>query len=58
MRKIVNFEMCTTCKHYELPEFEEPCHDCLNEQDREDNSAPVFYEPVKGSENSQIKPSV
>lgn len=47
MRKIVNFEMCKTCKHYKHEEWEDPCHECLNQVDREDNSAPVFYEEDK-----------
>lgn len=44
MRKIVNFELCKTCKHYDISEAEEPCASCLNQGDNEDNSAPVFYE--------------
>lgn len=58
MRKIVNFELCNTCKHYTEEDWKEPCNDCLNQPDREDNSAPVFYDPVKDFKKSQTKPSV
>ena len=37
-------EYCKTCTHKELPEDQEPCHDCLNEPVNVYSHKPVNYE--------------
>lgn len=35
---------CDSCKHRELPGFEDPCNDCLNTPDVEDSHRPFYHE--------------
>jgi len=35
---------CDKCKHVEVKEFEEPCHDCLNEPMNVNSHKPVKFE--------------
>lgn len=43
--KIVRFdEYCSTCKHYNVDETEEPCNTCLETKAREGTRAPEKYE--------------
>ena len=44
MNKIVDFTWCNSCKHKSKEEYENPCHDCLNEPGREDSRRPEKYE--------------
>jgi len=46
-QKIVDFEMCKTCKHKEKGEKELPCSECLAIPGREDSKWPVYYEEKK-----------
>lgn len=49
--KIVNFEWCTKCEHFEVAESDEPCHDCLNNFTNTNSHRPVHFkeaEKLKG----------
>ena len=37
-------DYCMTCKHWDLPEDEDPCHECLNEPVNLYSHKPVYYE--------------
>lgn len=42
---IVNFDMyCTSCKHVNVPENEEPCDTCLSIPARQDSRKPEKWE--------------
>lgn len=42
--KIVNFhEWCNKCKYRDLPEAEDPCHECLNNSVNEDSHQPTEF---------------
>lgn len=43
-QKIVDFEWCMECKHYEKPEAEDPCHMCLNIKINTNSHKPVYFE--------------
>ena len=38
-------DYCNTCKHLKLEEYEDPCHDCLNEPVNVYSHKPVYYKP-------------
>lgn len=42
--KIVDFQMCKTCKHRNSPETEEPCDECLSNAVVQDSRVPLHYE--------------
>ena len=43
--KFVDFYIyCQKCKHKNVIESEDPCHECLNEPVREDSRKPIKYE--------------
>lgn len=42
--KIVDFEFCNTCKHKDVPQADDPCHDCLGEPVNLYSHRPVNYE--------------
>jgi len=43
--KEVNFRLyCPKCKHYELPETEDPCNECLAQGWNYDSRKPINYE--------------
>lgn len=43
--KLVEFEKyCPTCKHKDIKEEEQPCHDCLTEPANQYSHKPVNYE--------------
>ena len=44
VNKIVNFEYCKTCKHYEEDDYKDPCHDCLNNPTNINSRKPLRYE--------------
>lgn len=48
--KLVNFEMCKTCEHFEKEPYNGPCHECLQTPARQDSHRPVYW---KAKENSQ-----
>lgn len=46
--KIVEFDKwCSTCKHYETSETDDPCNECLNEGFNMDSHKPVNWEEDK-----------
>lgn len=45
--KIVNFEWCTKCEHFEVKESEEPCHECLNNFTNANSRRPVNFKEAK-----------
>lgn len=45
MIHIVDFEQyCPKCKHKDLPEEKDPCHECLNEPVNDDSRRPLKWE--------------
>ena len=46
---------CDSCEHKNLPGFEDPCNDCLNEPSNEDSHKPVFHKKV-GSFINYLEP--
>ncbi len=45
--KIVDFgEWCCKCKHFDLPECMDPCHDCLNNPTNTNSRKPVRWEDI------------
>ena len=44
MDKIVDFTYCNTCKHKDLDEANDICHECLNNPTKEDGHIPIKYE--------------
>lgn len=40
-------QWCKSCKHYNEPETEEPCNECLGEPGNEDSHKPVKWENTK-----------
>ena len=54
--KIVDFETyCPKCKHQDLAESEDPCHDCLNNPTNIYSHKPVHFEekPKKKKNNKK-----
>lgn len=42
--KEVRYDLyCKKCKHYELPQDKEPCHDCLNQPWNVDSKKPIYF---------------
>lgn len=41
--KIVDFTKCVNCEHYELPEYEDVCNECLNQPGNVDSRWPVNF---------------
>ena len=49
-QKIVAFDIyCPLCKYKDYEEFEQPCHDCLNEPARTDGS----HKPINFKEDKR-----
>lgn len=42
--KIVNFEHCKNCVHWEKDENDDPCYDCLNEPTKYASEKPLYFE--------------
>lgn len=41
----VNFsENCKNCEHYDVPECEDPCHECMDTPVREYTTKPLYFE--------------
>lgn len=49
--KIVDFSKCMQCKHWTLPESEDPCWDCLQHGYRMFSKTPLYF--VKREESDQ-----
>lgn len=51
--KIVDFEECKRCIHWEKEEQEDPCYECLNEPARYASKKPRYFEekPTKKKGN-------
>lgn len=44
MDKEARFDIyCDSCKNHDVPGFEDPCNDCLNETTVEDTHIPAFH---------------
>lgn len=46
---------CDSCKHKDLPGFEDPCDDCLNQPSVEDSHKPMYHEK-NGSYVNYLEP--
>lgn len=44
-KEVYFYLYCDKCKHRNVTESDEPCHDCLNEPSNIDSHRPVKYEP-------------
>lgn len=42
--KIVDFSWCKKCKHEDLDDYTNPCHDCLNSPTNVHSSKPINFE--------------
>ena len=42
--KIVKFENCKKCKHFEKDEYEDPCYECLLNPVNYASEKPVYFE--------------
>ena len=52
--KIVNFAAyCLTCIHWSKYEYEDPCHDCLQNPANTDSHKPVYYKEDPDSQKKQ-----
>ena len=50
--KLVDYvDYCVNCKHYNKPENEDPCWDCLTEPVNEDTRRPVCFEEDNSPKN-------
>lgn len=47
MKEVYYDQYCDSCKHKDVPEAEDPCHDCLNEPARQYSHKPAKYEEDK-----------
>lgn len=45
MQKIVDFEWCHKCEHYNVVDWDDPCNDCLNNPANEDSRRPLYFKP-------------
>ena len=44
MYKEARFDIyCDSCKHKDMPGFEDPCNDCLTEREVDDSHKPVYF---------------
>ena len=46
-------DYCPKCKHYDTPEDDDPCNECLNNPSNEDSHKPVRWQ--KGESESKKK---
>lgn len=53
--KIVDFAYCVSCKFYETPEVEEPCHECLNNFTNANSHVPVNFKEKEEKTNKKEK---
>lgn len=44
-QKIVNFEKCKGCIHFEKDENDDPCYDCLQATTNYASHTPLYFEP-------------
>jgi len=43
--KFVNFyKYCSSCKHKELKDYEDPCNECLDNPARDQTEKPIHWE--------------
>ena len=55
IEKIVDFSNCITCKWYPLSEYDEPCHECLNNPTNTNSRIPLNYEKAEKKEKKEDK---
>lgn len=51
--KIVNFEMCKKCIHWEQDEYDDPCHECLHNPENYASQKPLYFEERPTSKNKK-----
>lgn len=42
--KLVDFVKCEKCKHFDTPDYEDPCDECLSVAARPDTHTPLYFE--------------
>ena len=57
MQKIVDFEWCKKCEHYNVVDWDDPCDECLNSPTNEDSHRPVYFKDRNGTDNKTRKAS-
>lgn len=46
----VNFhEWCPKCEYFKLEEYEDPCHECLNEPVNDDSRKPMQFKEASST---------
>ena len=49
MEKIVEFEKwCHKCEHYNVVDWDYPCHECMEAVGREDSRKPEYFKDKEG----------
>ena len=48
--KIVNFGKCKECKYYEVEDYNEPCHECLNTFEMANSHTPLNFDKREDDE--------
>lgn len=43
-KEVYYSQYCKNCKHEKLKEYDDPCHDCLNEPVNVYSHKPVYFE--------------
>ena len=49
--KIVNFEKCRKCIHFEQDEYDDPCYECLLNPTNYASQTPLYFEENKERKN-------
>lgn len=53
MEKIVEFEKwCHKCEHYNVVDWDYPCHECMEAVGREDSRKPEYFKDKDGSDDT------
>lgn len=51
--KIVNFGKCKECKYYEVEDYNEPCHECLNTFEMANSHTPLNFDKREDDEKGR-----
>lgn len=51
--KIVDFSKCKECKYYEVEDYNEPCHECLNTFEMANSHTPLNFDK-RGDDNNEL----
>lgn len=51
--KIVDFSKCKECKYYEVEDYNEPCHECLNTFEMANSHTPLNFDKREDDNNGR-----